>query len=68
MIVFSFDAHLPREVEMFARVTVRPVRFLRKAARHRDFVVVSEREYSEVNVSACLYLIPSQTSCKPNSK
>ena len=68
MTLFLFDAHLPREVEMFPRGIVRPVRFLRKAARHRGFVVISEREYSEVNVPGCLCLVPSQTSWKPNCK
>ena len=59
VIVFPFDAHLPREAEMFARGIVRPVPFLRKAARHRGFVVVTEREYSEVSAPGCLCLVPS---------
>ena len=57
VIVFPFDAHQPYEAEVFAHVArgiVRPVRFLRKAARHRGFVVISEREYGEVNVPGCL--------------
>ena len=57
MTVFLFDAHLPREAAMFTRRIVRPVRFLRKAARHRGFVVAGVRDYSEVNVPGCVWFL-----------